>query len=78
MGITVTHSLGVWMSRGDIVVRRLGDGPVRHVQAALLHDHRASATRALLEQLRELCREHARRYDAERRSTRAQRSSSST
>jgi DNA-binding transcriptional LysR family regulator len=79
MGITVTHSLGVWMSRGDIVVRRLADGPVRHVQAALLRDHRAPATRALLEQLRELCRDHARRYEAERAGRRAaQRSSAST
>jgi DNA-binding transcriptional LysR family regulator len=57
MGIGVTHSLGVWMSRSDIVVRRLADGPVRHVQAALLHDHRAPATLALLELLREFCRE---------------------
>jgi DNA-binding transcriptional LysR family regulator len=80
MGITVAHSLGVWMSRSDIVVRRLSDGPVRHVQAALLRDHRAPATLALLELLRELTREHAQRYEAELagRSSRAQRSSSTT
>jgi DNA-binding transcriptional LysR family regulator len=80
MGITIAHSLGVWMSRSDIVVRRLAGGPVRHVQAALLRDHRAPATLALLELLRELTREHAQRYEAELagRSARAQRSSSST
>jgi DNA-binding transcriptional LysR family regulator len=80
MGITVAHSLGVWMSRSDVVVRRLAAGPVRHVQAALLRDHRAPATLALLELLRELTREHAKRYEAELagRSSRAQRSSSST
>lgn len=65
MGITVAHSLGVWMSRSDIVVRRLTEGPVRHVQAALLRDHRAPATLALLELLRELTREQAQRYEAE-------------
>ncbi|HEX7297384.1 MAG TPA: LysR substrate-binding domain-containing protein [Solirubrobacteraceae bacterium] len=65
MGITVTHSLGVWMSRSDILVRRLTEGPVRHVQAALLRDRRAPATLAVLELLRELTREHAQRYDAE-------------
>jgi DNA-binding transcriptional LysR family regulator len=80
MGITVAHSLGVWMSRSDIVVRRLSDGPVRHVQAALLRDHRAPATLGLLELLRELTREHAQRYEAELagRGSRAQRSSSAT
>jgi DNA-binding transcriptional LysR family regulator len=70
MGITVTHSLGVWMSRSDIAVRRLIDGPVRHVQAALLRDHRAPATLALLEFTREVCRGLADRYDAERAGTR--------
>jgi DNA-binding transcriptional LysR family regulator len=65
MGITVAHSLGVWMSRSDIVVRRLADGPVRHIQAARLRDHRAPATLAVLEILREVCREPAERYGAE-------------
>jgi DNA-binding transcriptional LysR family regulator len=80
MGITVAHSLGVWMSRSDVVVRRLTEGPVRHVQAALLRDHRAPATLALLEILREVTREHARRYEAElaSRRPRAQRSSAKT
>jgi DNA-binding transcriptional LysR family regulator len=80
MGITIAHSLGVWMSRSDIVVRRLAGGPVRHVQAALLRDHRAPATLALLELLRELTREHAHRYEAELagRGSRAHRSSSAT
>jgi len=35
------------------------------VQAALLRDHRAPATLALLELLRELTREQAQRYEAE-------------
>jgi DNA-binding transcriptional LysR family regulator len=62
MGIGVTHALGIWMSRSDVVARRLVDGPVRHIQAALLRDHRAPATLALLEILRELCREQAEHY----------------
>jgi DNA-binding transcriptional LysR family regulator len=67
MGIGVTHALGIWMSRADVVVRRLSDGPVRHIQAALLRDHRAPATLAVLEILREICREQAERYSAEPR-----------
>jgi DNA-binding transcriptional LysR family regulator len=80
MGITVAHSLGVWMSRSDVVVRRLTEGPVRYVQAARLRDHRAPATLALLELLRELTREHGQRYEAElaTRKSRAQRSSATT
>jgi hypothetical protein len=35
-----------------IVVRQLADGPVRHVQAALLQDKRAPATRAVLDLVR--------------------------
>ena len=62
MGIGVTHALGIWMSRSDVEVRRLADGPVRHIQAALLRDHRAPATLAVLEILRELCRAQAERY----------------
>jgi DNA-binding transcriptional LysR family regulator len=66
MGIGVTHALGIWMSRSDVVVRRLADGPVRHIQAALLRDHRAPATLAVLDILREVCREQAERYRGER------------
>jgi DNA-binding transcriptional LysR family regulator len=62
MGIGVTHALGIWMSRSDVVARRVADGPVRHIQAALLRDHRAPATLAMLEILRELCREQAEHY----------------
>jgi DNA-binding transcriptional LysR family regulator len=65
MGIGVTHALGIWMSRADVVVRRLSDGPVRHIQAALLRDHRAPATLAVLEILREICGEQAEHYGAE-------------
>jgi hypothetical protein len=53
---------------------------VGHVQAARLRDHRAPATLALHELLRELTREHAQRYEAElaSRRPRAQRSSATT
>jgi DNA-binding transcriptional LysR family regulator len=66
MGIGVTHALGIWMSRSDVVARRLADGPVRHIQAALLRDHRAPATLAVLDILREVCREQAEHYSGER------------
>jgi DNA-binding transcriptional LysR family regulator len=66
MGIGVTHALGIWMSRSDVVARRVADGPVRHIQAALLRDHRAPATLAMLEILRELCREQGEYYSGAR------------
>jgi DNA-binding transcriptional LysR family regulator len=66
LGIAISHSLGIWASRTDVVVRRLVGGPQRHVQAALLKQQRKPAVLATLKLLEELGAERGDRYNAQR------------
>lgn len=66
LGIATSHSLGIWASRTDVVVRRLVGGPQRHVQAALLKQQRKPAVLATLKLLEELGAERGDRYNAQR------------
>jgi DNA-binding transcriptional LysR family regulator len=70
-GVTVAHELNVLVDARRIAVVPLADGaPVRHVQAAIMRDQRAPASRALVEALRETGRRRARGRPTGHRSTR--------
>jgi DNA-binding transcriptional LysR family regulator len=62
-GVTVAHDLTVSAARVDVAVRPLAGvtGGGRTIQAAAARGHRAPATRAVLEALREIGRRHTSR-----------------
>jgi DNA-binding transcriptional LysR family regulator len=54
-GVTVAHTLNVLLDHSQIVAVPLAGGsPVRHIQAAIMRDHRDPASRALLDALQEV------------------------
>jgi DNA-binding transcriptional LysR family regulator len=56
-GVTIAHELNVILDATKIASRPLAGGwPVRRIQAAIMRDHRAPASRALLDALREVGR----------------------
>jgi DNA-binding transcriptional LysR family regulator len=60
-GVTLAHDLNVLISPEIAVVPLLGEAPGRLVQAAIMREQRAPATRAALDALREVGRRRARR-----------------
>jgi DNA-binding transcriptional LysR family regulator len=61
-GIALAHDLNVVIDPAAIAVRPLVDeAPLRHIQAAIMRDQRAPATRAVLDALTDVGRERTRR-----------------
>jgi DNA-binding transcriptional LysR family regulator len=51
-GVTIAHRLNVLLNPAEVVAVPLAGGaPVRHVQAAIMRNHRAPAARAVIEEL---------------------------
>lgn len=56
-GITLAHRLNVLINPDQITAVPLaGEAPVRHIQAAIMRDHRAPAARAVINALGEIAR----------------------
>jgi DNA-binding transcriptional LysR family regulator len=60
-GIAVAHRLNVVLDPAQIAAVPLRDAPVRHIQAAIMREHRAPAALAALEALHEIGRRHTSR-----------------
>jgi DNA-binding transcriptional LysR family regulator len=54
-GITLAHRLNVLLNPDQVTAVPLtGDTPVRHIQAAIMRDQRAPASRVVVDTLREI------------------------
>jgi DNA-binding transcriptional LysR family regulator len=60
-GVTLAHELNVLISPDIAVVPLREEAPIRHVEAAIMREHRAPAARAAIEALREVGRRRASR-----------------
>jgi DNA-binding transcriptional LysR family regulator len=57
-GVTVAHRLNVILDPAQIVAVPLQDGPVRHIQAAIMREQRAPAALAVIDALHDVARRH--------------------
>jgi DNA-binding transcriptional LysR family regulator len=57
-GVTVAHHLNVILDPATIAAVPVNGAPVRHIQAALMRDQAAPATRAVVDALHEVGRRH--------------------
>jgi hypothetical protein len=58
-GIAVAHRLNVILDPVQIAAVPLRDAPVRHIQAAIVREHRAPAALAVIDALHEVGRRHS-------------------
>src|SRR5918992_1365396 len=57
-GVTVAHRLNVILDPAQIVAVPLVDGPVRHIQAAIMREQRAPAALAVIDALHDVARRY--------------------